>query len=158
MRILDDKGRLFGIINVVDLAVLVFLVSLIPVAFYWFRLAKNPEDAVGKKAGYCRIEARFDNIPAEVAASIKEGDYEKNRNGVVCREVVGVVRNERTTAANPNNRDVILLMKVLYFKFDDGYVMNGGVDLLAGSRIYFRTKEYVLNGVVTKVYASDIKA
>jgi len=158
MKIIDRKGRLFGSINIIDLSVLIFLVLLIPMASYWFKLSKNPKEVTEKKAGYCRVEARFDNIPHEVAQSIREGDYEKNRNGVVCREVMAVVRDEKTASANPNNRDVVLLMKVLYFKFDDGYMMNGGVELLVGSQIYFRTERYVLKGVITKVYAYDMKA
>lgn len=157
MKIVNEKGRVFGVINIIDLLVLIFLVLLIPMVFYWFKLAKNPEEVIGKKAGYCRIEARFDNIPSEVAQAVKEGDYEKNRNGNVCRKVISVVRDERTKGLDPNNRDIMLLMEVLYFKFDDGYVMNGGIDLLAGSETYFRTTRYILKGILTKVYWQDIR-
>lgn len=42
MRIVDDRGRLFGAINLIDLGVLVFIIVLIPLAYGAYVLFRTP--------------------------------------------------------------------------------------------------------------------
>ena len=42
MRIIDEKGRLFGKINVIDFLVILFLISLTPMFYYGYKIFNAP--------------------------------------------------------------------------------------------------------------------
>ncbi len=44
--LIDTKGRLFGKVNIIDFIVLLFLIGLIPMLYYGYKLAKVPKTHV----------------------------------------------------------------------------------------------------------------
>lgn len=47
MKIIDERGRLFGKINVIDLLAILFLASLVPMFNFGYRIShQNPKIAV----------------------------------------------------------------------------------------------------------------
>ena len=75
MRIIDAKGRLFGLINIIDLGVIVVLIVF---GYISFNLARNA------KLGYpIEVEAKvlFPSLPLDVVEKLQPGDMEDSRYG-----------------------------------------------------------------------------
>jgi hypothetical protein len=70
MKILDERGRLFGKINIVDFLIVVFLVIIIPVFFHVYKiLGKRPTWVPSK---WVRVEAVSFTLP-EIAELLAPG-------------------------------------------------------------------------------------
>ncbi len=75
MRIIDAKGRLFGLINIIDLGV---IVTLVVFGYISFNLARNA------KLGYpIEVEAKvlFPSLPLKIVKKMYPGDMEDRSRG-----------------------------------------------------------------------------
>ncbi len=78
MRIIDEKGKLLGVINLVDLLILLFIIVCIPLFLYSYRfynqmaLAKNPPPEV-LKAQRVTVLFKTDPIPDYLVKAIRAG-------------------------------------------------------------------------------------
>lgn len=79
LKIIDEKGRLFGRINVIDLMVILFLLSFILILYLGYELTARNADSkrmsMGKPAV---IQVRFSQIIPELARVIRPNDVEKD--------------------------------------------------------------------------------
>lgn len=82
MRIIDEKGRLFGRINIIDFLVIVFLCSLLPMFYYSYKLlsAKKPAPPP-KEYLEMEISCNFIKISPSTLALISVGDQEQDAQG-----------------------------------------------------------------------------
>lgn len=92
MRLIDEKGRLFGKVNIIDFLALLFILSLVPMVYFGYRIF-HPK-AVQKII----IGPRFDievicksiKLKPETAKLIAVGDKEYDAEGRVMAEVVSM--------------------------------------------------------------------
>lgn len=73
MVILDDKGRLFGVINIIDLFAIILVVVLLFVSIRFFT---NKKTSVQEKDSYI-IHVRATNLGPEIAETITKGLFIK---------------------------------------------------------------------------------
>ncbi len=97
MKIIDEKGKLFGKINVIDFLVIIFLLSLTPMFYFGYKIFnKNPSvsptppvivEAVPKKIVDTELAFVFTKLDSKTLEMISTGDKEVDGNG----EIVGVI-------------------------------------------------------------------
>ena len=156
MKIIDEKGRVFGLINIIDLVVIILVVSLVPLMF-------NLGEAIFKKKALeeeqLSVKIKFLGIDPDFVDVIKNGDIEKDFSGKKIGEIAEVVStvpskewvvvDNKTLAAidNPVKRDVIVKAKILCIK-KGGAPYYKAAQAKIGSNIIFSTDTYLLTGLI----------
>lgn len=90
MKIIDDEGRLFGKINLIDFLFCLFIIFLTPMFFYGYKLFFTNSGFDQSEPGpYVEkiYKAYFYDVSPEVARKIKIGDEAFNDQG----KVIGVL-------------------------------------------------------------------
>jgi len=95
MKIIDEKGRLFGRINVIDFLVIIFLISFIPLLYLMRKTISKrnvPAPVVEIKEYFAQIEmsCRLIKLEPNTIKSIAVGDKELDDNGEVIGEIVWI--------------------------------------------------------------------
>lgn len=92
MKIIDEKGRLFGKINIIDLLVVMFLLSLLPMFYFGYRLAKIESRASKIKKEFIQMEVPcvLRKIQPQTIALIKAGDTQVGESGKQIGEIISV--------------------------------------------------------------------
>lgn len=90
MKVIDEKGRLFGKINVIDFFVILFLLCLVPIFYFGYRVfTKKPvepkKDFIGIEIG-CNLV----KIAPEILALITAGDKGVDKNGNETGEIAWI--------------------------------------------------------------------
>lgn len=168
MKIIDEKGRIFGKINVIDFLVVLFLVFLMPMFYFGYKILNTKKVVVIEKTKTIQVEVKFLNILLEVANVIKEGDAARDSAGDVkgiLIKIVTIVTNESpklyllvakdnqfVVIPNPysQSRDMLAVLdlkcaqqdRALYF---DTYVVK------IGSPILFSTDLYDIQGTIVSI-------
>ena len=100
MKIIDDKGKVFGIINIFDLvALMLIFVMLMPMVIFKY---KNPgnikkvEDVPNYRHLYKDIRARAFLIN-EVSGRIKKGDRSLDSSGNILWQITDIISDETAT-------------------------------------------------------------
>ena len=81
VKIIDKEGRLFGRINVIDFIVLLFILGLMPMFYYGYRIFKLPHLAP------INWEQRYNEKVKEYEKKVKEYDEEIAKKEKVFEEV-----------------------------------------------------------------------
>lgn len=98
-KIIDDKGRLFGKINVIDFLVILFLLCFAPMFYFGYKIfTRKPTPAIEKipilEQDKVFIETKFNclfvKVTPEVSKIISVGDKELDKNGKIIGEVVHI--------------------------------------------------------------------
>lgn len=89
MKIIDEKGKLFGKINVIDFLVILFLLCLTPMFYFGYKIFR--EKPVEPKV-YTEIEinCKFIKVKPEVLRLIAIGDKEIDNEGRQIGEIVWI--------------------------------------------------------------------
>jgi len=96
MKIIDEKGRLFGKINVIDFLVILFFICLTPMFYFGYKIIyKNQQEALKQKAQKKTfLEIDFDclliKLDPKVASLVSVGNKEINNKGEVIAEILKV--------------------------------------------------------------------
>ena len=96
MKIIDEKGRLFGKINIIDIIVVVFLLSLLPMVYYGYRIITAEKIIPDQER--VTVEVRFIVIVSEIAHAMEPGDFEKSN---LCNEEGEIVEIIGRRPINP---------------------------------------------------------
>lgn len=85
MKILDEKGRLFGKINIIDFLALAVLIAGLPLAYFGYRIINRPAVVVEapKETKDVEINCKFVKLKPEVLALLAVGDKEMDQQGQV---------------------------------------------------------------------------
>src|SRR3989338_4297575 len=99
MKIIDEKGRLFGKINIIDFIVILFLISLTPMVYYGYKIFSAPPPpplSLPLQDYQTNIQTfiLFKNIPENIAKDIKAGDRELDKDGRALAEIISVEKIE----------------------------------------------------------------
>lgn len=92
MRIIDEKGRIFGKINVIDFLVILFFLLLTPIFFFGYKiLIKKPTvEATEREFIEIEINCRLIKLKPELLKMISVGEKELDENGEVIGEIISL--------------------------------------------------------------------
>ena len=91
MKLIDEKGRLFGKINLIDLMVILLLLGAIPIFYFGYKIYTE-EVKVEQQAEFFveEVYCKFVGLTSKDAESITVGDKEMDENGEMIGEVTWV--------------------------------------------------------------------
>lgn len=158
MKVLDEKGRLFGIINIIDLFVLLVIVIIVAGGI-WF-VSRNDENETGPLEAY-EVTIKCPELDAEIADYLHEGDRLYYGNGFTDVVITGVsvepakidiVHDDGTitVTTHPEKKDIYVTVEVDK-KPDDPMLWIGQLHANVGKEIVLKTQYVEVPGIITKV-------
>jgi len=163
MKIIDEKGRLFGKINVIDFLVIMFLFCFVPMFYFGYKFLTTKEAARGNE--FITIEANCQLIKLNpgLLKDISVGDKELDENNQVIGEIVSLGQSEpykytfdvgegqKIIKEDPTLKQVNVKIK-LKTNIKKGCIYYKNRQILANSPIEFRTNKYIVEAIP---YAED---
>jgi len=161
MKIIDEKGRIFGKLNIIDFIFVVLLLSVIPVFYYGNRLTeiKKPAEKTYEKV---TAEIKFLKIIPELASVIREGDIDKAPGGNTAGILKKIISSKNSRFATVGNNDQVVMMEdpttrdiqaslELNCVNNNGDLDFEGYPVKIGNKIVFTTDLYSMQGIVVKI-------
>jgi len=91
MRIIDERGKLFGKVNVIDFLVIVFLFCLMPMFYFGYKLmTKKPVAPMKKESFVIEANCHFIKLQPELLQLILVDDKELDAHGEVIGEIISL--------------------------------------------------------------------
>ena len=161
MSIIDDKGRVFGKVNIIDFIFIVLLISALPVFYYGSRLAASKKPVEVKKVKV-EVKIRFSRVVPELISVIKEGDADKDPRGSVVGVLkkvddsrqagfVGLGKNDEVVVAPDPTALEITATFDLTCSYKDGVLDYRGYQIKIGNNVVFSTDLYSMQGLVVGI-------
>ncbi len=167
MKIVDEKGMIFGKINVVDFIVILFLLFLTPTIYFGQKMlgSKKPQ----KEEIAIQVGVKFLNVLVELADVMKEGDVKKDSAGRVVGTLTKIVSRESPAifslsvkdsqfVMSPDtysqSRDIIAELN-LKCREQDGALYFDTYVIKIGSPILFSTDLYDIQGTIISIKAKE---
>jgi hypothetical protein len=144
MEFIDDKGRLFGKINMVDLFVILIIIVLIIVCVKFVIYKSTP---VQKETITLYVYAYSENIMPEVAESVKVGEKEIENGNCVVEILEKKVKDYQWN----EHKNLFLTLKIKAEKEEDFFYFKNRL-IGVGKRIAINTEDHYLYLEVLKVY------
>lgn len=166
MQIVDEKGKLFGIVNVLDL--LFLLIIIIGLLIGWKYFSGRAID--GTKANvYFVVELK--SVKKDFADKIQKGDEIKDSiKGYYLGKVSDIdIKPEISTnwdtisgefVESESPEDYTVLVEILAngtVKDDEGFIYAETVPVSVGKEMFIKGKGYAKAGYITKVYVEALK-
>jgi len=94
LKIIDEKGRLFGKINIIDFIVVVFLINLLPMVYFGYKIFTRSPVKTTKDKEFVQLEfeCRFIKLSPDRLQLISVGDKEFDREGNILGEIINLGR------------------------------------------------------------------
>ena len=156
LKIIDEKGRLFGKINIIDLAMIIILITGLVLSVKF--IAKQSEPTV-YDTKYITIMFT-ENKPYPLLSSLKVGDKELDKQNNILAEIINISSKqmERVFVDNgdvkispdPMVKEITIDMAVTAIE-KDGKVYFKEKPLLIGILIEIETKNSYFLGEVIKI-------
>lgn len=169
MKIIDEKGKLFGKINVIDFLVLLFFLCLTPMFYFGYKIfnKKPPQNTPAPIAPiieapktFIETELNFilNKLEPETARLILKGDREVNEKGEVIAEIISLGRilpvtyeidmgdQQKLIKDDPALKKIPALLKIKA-EFKDNTLYHKGKPIKANSVIDFVTGKYKLEAL-----------
>ncbi len=164
MKLIDQKGKLFGKINIIDLIIIVCVVVVAAALAYKF-VAPAAESVVAPKSDMyvtMRVRGGMDYLDKEVNDHLKPGtkliagsDY------IAGAEVVDVWSDDYlaavpkddgtvATASDPQKRDIFIKVKAKQNK-NDPILKIGNQEIRIGRGFIFKTQTIEVNAIIETV-------
>ena len=151
MKIIDEKGRLFGKINLIDLLVIVLVVAVVA-AVGWKLVGKKA--SVSDNTHEMTFTVLFEDQPAEVAqfAETQIGKQLVNNAKLVSAEVTGceAVSSIRTLG----HVDLSVTVKATA-AFSGNVWTVGSQEVRVGYEYILKTSEFELTGIISDMEADN---
>lgn len=162
MRIIDDKGRLFGKINVIDFLAILFLLCIIPVAYLGYKVFKRPLPEPEKITSIFTsvdVYTIFKDLTPEVAGLISIGDKEMNSAGNLVGEILDILKVESNfmniklsqsdiiTKEDISKKQVTAKLRLMG-RLEHDEMLYKGNRVKFGSEIVLKTTEYTVRGTI----------
>src|SRR3989344_4985910 len=157
MRFIDEQGKVFGKINVIDFIIIVFVIlALIVVVKIVFLQPKEIVYAtiqICEKSGNNVINCG--SVPYYMSNAVNKGDNIKS-GGKVVLEILNINSLDVNLEKEGESRkDVLLEVRMKVNKKTDGLYFKGQV-VKIGSPVFFSTQDINIAGVVTKIGEQNI--
>ena len=149
MKIIDEKGRVFGKINVIDFLVILLLLLLVPTFNFSKRLLIKEKPVIDKKAAI--IQVKFSNVMPEIDRVLKVGDINiDGRTG----KLKAILKN-RPADINSLNREIVALFDITCEE-SDGTLFYKDTPVRIGAPFSFTTDLYSVGGVIIGAGTGEI--
>lgn len=79
MKIIDEKGRLFSRINIIDLSVLLVLLFSVQAVFFGYKATTAKPSPLNER--WISAQVRFEDVDSRLSDLIKAGDCENEQSG-----------------------------------------------------------------------------
>lgn len=154
MKVIDEKGRLFSKINVIDFLVILFFIFLVPMFYFAYKIMTQAEP---QKREFFEIEKNclLIKLKPELLELISIGDKELNENGEVIGEIVSldkiepyryefdIGKNQKLIKEDPILKQIEAKLKLeVEVKQDKPFYKN--LEIRTKSPLTFETKKYSL--------------
>jgi hypothetical protein len=158
--LLDEKGRIFGLINIVDLIILLVVILVAAGAAYKF----TQKSAQGKTVSV-EFQVMIPHVRPELAQSIKVGDKMVaggNYTGVTVKDVqfkpgysINIdSRGQRVESYDPYLKDVYVTNTGTTV-LSSAAITMGGQEVRVGKEYYVKSRDYEFRGTVVKVEVKE---
>ena len=161
MKLIDEEGKLFGIVNVIDVCIIIIVIVLGVGAFYKFNvLDKTSSTAAMQPITYT---VRVDKIRDFVLSNVETGDTifdqaSGNAIGTIVNveseqayEYINMPDGTFTKAPVENRINVIFTIEADAVVNDSGCYVNRTFELLRGSQTKYMTKYFECTGIVESI-------
>ncbi len=145
MKIIDEKGRLFGKLNLIDLLVIVLILAVIFVAVWKLGGSKAAEAATSEKHTL-EYTVLFEDVPAAVCdfAATQEGAQLTNSGKLLDAHIVSV------TDVPGEDGHFTLYVTVSADATYSGYVYKvGSQEVRVGYEYIVKTSEFEMTGIIS---------
>ena len=164
MKIVDEKGKLFGKINVIDFLVILFLLCILPAFYFGYKVAtRKLVEVEPPKREFVEIEIdyQFIKLKPEVLKLISVGDKELDRNGQVIGRITSLGESEpyrytfdigagqRISKGDPILRQLKARIK-LKAKVEQSNLYYKDKEIKVGLPLEFKTNEYSVTAIPFK--------
>ncbi len=160
MKLLDDKGRVLGLINIVDL-IIVLLVLLVG-AGAAYKLTHRSEQG---KTVTVEFQVMIPHVRPELAQAIKVGDRMVKGGSYTDVTVKDVQvrpgysvnvdsRGQRVESFDPYLKDVYVT-NVVATVISSAAIIAGGQEVRVGKEYYVKSRDYEFKGTVVKVEVKE---
>lgn len=160
MKIIDEKGRLFGKINVIDFLVLLLLLSFIPMFYFGYKLFKKPTVALEAAQKFIEIDlnCKFIKVEPGILKQITVGDKEIDEKSITLGEIIWLgeatpykyefdIGGEVITKEDPILKDIPARIRLRVEMRDNNLYYKDRL-IAIKSPIDFKTKEYALQAII----------
>ena len=159
MSLMDNKGRIFGRFNILDLFIIAIIIVLGVGRFYKVKKV-NPTNVIKPKP----VELKIIVMEREKFGvdMIKKGDILKEYDtGIVLGEIKDIEVNPASTevvttdgeikiAEIPDRYDLLITIDAKAM-ITENAIMSGNKELRIGNKLVLRTKTYALDSIVLEV-------
>ncbi|MFH1593081.1 MAG: DUF4330 family protein [Candidatus Omnitrophota bacterium] len=173
MKIIDEKGRLFGKINIIDFIVILVLIGCFSLLYLGYKVISMRDI---RQAEWVNVRAKFIGVIPELVAEIKNGNVELGPSGSVLGRVEGLVdvrasevllvsldegmqasrgidgvgtgkKDKLDVLKHPTKKTIVLDLSLLCNKKSDIFHYRS-VPIRIGGKITFSTTRYIIEGIV----------
>jgi len=144
LKIIDEKGRLFGTINIIDFIVILFLLSFIPMLYFGYK-AVTAESYVERK-NWVDIQVRFQGVIPEVAGVIREGDVATDPLSKVNMQLIAIY-SIKSSEEIAGRKDITVNLR-LPCTTKQGFLLYRDKPARIGESITFATDLYTVTGTI----------
>lgn len=155
MKIIDDKGRLFGKINVIDLTIIIFLFTFLPMVLFIYKIIQKRDSASLPLKEYVEIDinCKFTKVKPEIVKLISVGDTEADKDGIIngeltwrgdpvaCQYILDLGSGEIQRRTHPILKDIPAMLK-LKAEIRDNSLFYNDKRIAINSPIQFKTGKY----------------
>lgn len=162
MKIINEKGKLFGIVNIIDLALLLVIVALAVGALLFMKREGGTVETLEKKDFYVTILCS--KYRQEVVDAIKVGDLLYFGNSFTNLEIVDVKAEPAKIdvpmpdgtiayANHPELKDIYVTIKIIGDPIDpnDPMIYYGSTHATVGKNVTLKTTSVEIPAVIIKV-------
>lgn len=162
MNIVDAQGKLFGKINIIDFAIIVFAIIVIVGGLFGYKAYKSS----GKEQledQWTRISVKFSGVIPELSRVLKENDIEYSKSGAPAAKLEKILVNKQSevlqfliqenkfiTVPNPVLKDILTSVQIHCYKRNN-VIYYKKLPLRIGDDFTFTADEYSVRGIVTSL-------
>lgn len=153
MKLIDEKGRLFGKINLIDLLVVILIVAVIA-AVVWNLGGRKAAAAVTGSAKKAVYTVEIEDVPADIAAyaETQTGKSLVNDSKVIAASITDV-RSETYNA--DNGHQTLFITVEADASFTGNVYKVGPQEVRVGYEYILKTSEFELTGLICALEVTD---
>ena len=161
MKLIDNKGKLFGIINAIDFFVILLVIAIGLGTYYKFGVMDKTSTNVAMEPISYTVEIK--KVRDYIFNNVKVGDelYDKTSgnsigtitdiDSEVAKDIVEMVDGKGVYGEVENRYDVLLTVEAEGVVKEEGYFVNKVYELVVGSKKKFVTKYFECEGSVRNI-------
>ncbi len=162
---LDDKGRIFGKVSIIDIAVILFICAAIGGAYFKFFMTPQGQAAGQFDTLIYQVEVKTVRQPSVDAiiegAAVYDGESGNPIGEIIKKEVIpakGYIEKADGTVVQamiPERYDMLITVKTHGVENDHGFFAGGIIELKRGSDLRLRSKRIEVHSRVFDIWGDE---